>query len=211
MKWLIGIVATTACVFTTTGCVSPTQQTPVFKAQAAVNIATTSEGSHSAPLKVAKKQDFLETAVRFVEAQKIVEAKLALQAIRDKNSAKIAKTLKSLKKHVGKTWYVFSGTTPSGWDCSGLVLWTYAQMNVELEHRASKQTNAGVRTKHPKPGDIVSFMYKGSKSAYHVGIYIGNGKMVHAPKKGHLTRIDNAYSYAKNNNSKVVFTRVLDN
>lgn len=111
---------------------------------------------------------------------------------------KLNKTVNKLKKTVGKTWYVFSGNTPSGWDCSGLTMWFYEQLNISLEHRASKQQNVGIATKTPKPGDIVVFKYKGYKSAYHVGIYIGDGKMIHAPRKGEVTRIESIKQFGGN-------------
>lgn len=112
------------------------------------------------------------------------------------DTIRVDKAIDKLATHVNKTWYVFSGTTPSGWDCSGLTLWFYEQLGVELEHRASKQENAGTKTMDPKPGDLVVFKYNGSKSAYHVGIYIGNGKMIHAPKHGHLTRVENVKKFS---------------
>lgn len=111
------------------------------------------------------------------------------------NTDRVAKAIKKLRSHVGKTWYVFSGATPSGWDCSGLTLWFYQQLGIELEHRASKQDTAGKETSSPKPGDIVIFHYNGSKDAYHVGIYIGGGKMIHAPKHGHSTRVESVKTF----------------
>lgn len=102
----------------------------------------------------------------------------------------LRKVVLRLKKTAGKTWYVFSGNTPRGWDCSGLVMWTYEQLGIHLEHRASKQANSGIKVKTPKVGDIVAFYYPGSKSAYHVGIYLGEGKMINAPKPGKSTTIE---------------------
>lgn len=124
------------------------------------------------------------------------------------NTEKLNTAIRQLKSHVNKTWYVFSGTTPSGWDCSGLVVWTYEQLGVTLEHRASKQVDAGTKVTEPKVGDIVAFTYKGGKSAYHVGIYVGNGKMVHAPKHGHLTRVEDVSTFA--GSSKVTYTRIIE-
>lgn len=125
------------------------------------------------------------------------------------NTIKMKKALSKLKKTVGRTWYVFSGETPSGWDCSGLTKWFYKQMNIPLEHRASKQIQSGKITKNPMPGDIVAFRYSGQKDAYHVGIYIGNGKMIHAPKHGHLTRIENISNFV-NSYSSAVFVQILE-
>jgi cell wall-associated NlpC family hydrolase len=102
----------------------------------------------------------------------------------------LRKVVLRLKKTAGKTMYVFSGSTPSGWDCSGLVKWTYGQLGIQLEHRASVQANSGTKVKHPKVGDIVAFYYPGHKRAYHVGIYIGDGMMIDAPKPGKSTTIE---------------------
>ena len=142
-----------------------------------------------------------------VKAKEAINAK-HMAALRD-NKIRVEKAIRQLKSHVGKTWYVFSGATPRGWDCSGLVLWTYEQLGVTLEHRASKQVDAGTKVTEPKVGDIVAFTYKGSKSAYHVGIYIGAGKMVHAPKHGHLTRVESVSTFA-GKYSKVTYSRIIE-
>jgi len=138
--------------------------------------------------------------VASIEAQKVAQTLLEQEAIRLQkiadNTAMVNLTLKKLNSYVGKTWYVFSGNTPSGWDCSGLTMWFYEQLNINIEHRATKQAYAGKETESPKPGDIVVFKYNGSKSAYHVGIYIDEDTMIHAPKKGHVTRIESISSFA---------------
>lgn len=125
------------------------------------------------------------------------------------NTLAINRAIKKLNKTVGKTWYVFSGATPQGWDCSGLTMWFYEQVGIQLEHRASKQQSAGVAVKAPKVGDIVVFSYKGYKSAYHVGIYIGNGKMIHAPKHGHRTIIESIKQFG-GNYSNISYRRIVD-
>jgi cell wall-associated NlpC family hydrolase len=143
-----------------------------------------------------------------ISPEKLAEKQLLLQ-VQLTNATNIRKTVGALKKRVGRTWYVFSGSTPSGWDCSGLVMWAYQQMGVELEHRASLQQKAGAIVKDPKVGDIVAFSYKNSKSAYHVGIYIGNGKMIHARRQGQGTVIESVTTFA-GKYSKVTYTRILD-
>jgi hypothetical protein len=127
------------------------------------------------------------------------------------NTQRLEKAIGKLKTHANKTWYVFGGATPSGWDCSGLVLWTYKQLNIDLYHSASVQKNAGtfVKASDAKPGDIVAFGWKGWKGAGHVGIYLGNGKMIHSPAPGHRTVIQSVRSFAKYY-SKVTYTRIVN-
>jgi hypothetical protein len=125
------------------------------------------------------------------------------------NTKKVNKIIRKLKVHVGKTWYVFSGATPQGWDCSGLTMWAYEQLGIKLEHRASKQQHAGFRVSTPKIGDIVTFTYKGYGSAYHVGIYLSTDKMLHAGgKTGQKTSITSISKFA-GKNSKVSYRRIL--
>jgi cell wall-associated NlpC family hydrolase len=137
------------------------------------------------------------------------KASVIKQAEIKKNNKKMSKVLQDLKATVNKTWYVFSGVSPSGWDCSGLVLWTYKEIGINLEHRASKQQNAGKLVKSPQAGDIVVFKYKNKKDAYHVGIYYKDGKMIHAPKHGHLTRIESIKTFG-GNYSIVEFRRLVE-
>jgi hypothetical protein len=113
-----------------------------------------------------------------------------------------------LKQHVGKTRYVFSGTTPKGWDCSGLVMWFYSDFNIELLHSATVQMSEGKIVETPQPGDIVSLMYPGSKRVYHNGIYVGDGKMIHSPRPGRATEIrliNDAHI-----GHTVVYTRIIE-
>lgn len=126
------------------------------------------------------------------------------------NTEKIQSVVEQLKDQVGKTWYVFSGSTPSGWDCSGLVYWAYEQLGVSLEHSANKQGNSGTKVKTPKVGDIVVFGYKGSKSYYHSSIYIGDGKVIHAGfRKGTTTSII-ALDDPSFRNSTITFIRHIE-
>ena len=102
---------------------------------------------------------------------------------------KIEKRFNDLNQHIGKTWYVVSGSTPRGWDCSGMVLWFYSELGVELYHSATVQMNSGVIVTEPMLGDIVSISYPNSDRSYHNGIYAGDGNMIHAPKPGRLTEL----------------------
>jgi peptidoglycan DL-endopeptidase CwlO len=80
--------------------------------------------------------------------------------------------------------YVYGGASPSGFDCSGLAMYCYAQIGIGLSHGATDQQHAStpVPLSALQPGDLVFF---GSASySYHVGIYVGGGSMIHAPHTG---------------------------
>ncbi|MFA4966267.1 MAG: NlpC/P60 family protein [Thermoleophilia bacterium] len=80
--------------------------------------------------------------------------------------------------------YVYGGASPSGFDCSGLTMYCYAQVGVGLSHGATDQQHAStpVPISALQPGDLVFF---GNASySYHVGIYAGGGSMIHAPHTG---------------------------
>ena len=105
---------------------------------------------------------------------------IVADAVKNSKKEQLNTVTAQLKSRVGKTWYVFSGSTPSGWDCSGLVVWFYEQLGIEVPHSANKQGNIGHQVQTPLVGDIVVWSYKGSSSYYHASIYIGNGKVIHA-------------------------------
>jgi cell wall-associated NlpC family hydrolase len=146
-----------------------------------------------------KKQDELEAEIARLE-------KIA------SDTQKLNETLFLVKKQVGKTPWVFSGSTPSAWDCSGLVRWTYANLGIDLLHSASAQRAAGEFVKKPKIGDLVSFNYQSYGSAYHIGIYVGPDQMIHAGgKPGDRTEIRSIKGWAKDNgNSDITYTRIIE-
>jgi cell wall-associated NlpC family hydrolase len=102
----------------------------------------------------------------------------------------LKKLVKFLETRVNRTSYVFSGDTPQGWDCSGLVRWTYEQIGVELPHSATAQAHLGKRVHQPRIGDIVVFAKSGRTDFYHSAIYVGNNKIVNANKLYKTTIIE---------------------
>jgi cell wall-associated NlpC family hydrolase len=134
----------------------------------------------------------------------------ARQEALTKNTARLNEAVQLVTERVGKTRYVFSGSTPRGWDCSGLVLWMYGELGVTLEHRASKQQSAGKAVEHPKLGDIIVFKYNGRDSSYHVGIYLYPDTMVHAGGgRGDTTQIVSISKFA-GKHSEVTYRRVIE-
>jgi peptidoglycan DL-endopeptidase CwlO len=82
--------------------------------------------------------------------------------------------------------YRWGGASPSGFDCSGFVMYVYAQVGVSLPHSSFSQYGAGspVSRDQLQPGDLVFFDGLG-----HVGIYVGGGSFIHAPHTGDVVKI----------------------
>ncbi len=95
----------------------------------------------------------------------------------------LAKVFEVGKKYIGVP-YRYGGENPSGFDCSGFVMFVYSQFGIELPHSASAQGAMGkpIRLADARPGDIV--MISG-----HNGIYAGNGMILDAPAAGGVVSI----------------------
>jgi cell wall-associated NlpC family hydrolase len=92
--------------------------------------------------------------------------------------------------------YVWGGSTPRGFDCSGLVSYVFAQIGVSLPHSSYSQFGMGtaVSISQLQPGDLVFFT-----GASHVGIYIGGGQFIHAPHTGDVVKISSLSGYYSSN------------
>jgi cell wall-associated NlpC family hydrolase len=82
--------------------------------------------------------------------------------------------------------YVWGGMSPSGFDCSGLVAYAYAQIGISLPHHAASIFGYGVPVSYDdlQPADLVFFSGLG-----HMGMYIGGGQFIHAPHTGDVVKI----------------------
>jgi peptidoglycan DL-endopeptidase CwlO len=102
------------------------------------------------------------------------------------NSATANSVIANAKQYLGVP-YVWGGSTPSGFDCSGFVSYVYRSVGISLPRTSRDQQNVGTRISlsQVQPGDLV---FQGSP-AYHVGIYIGGGQYIHAPQTGDVVKI----------------------
>ncbi|MQY15303.1 hypothetical protein SRB5_54820 [Streptomyces sp. RB5] len=103
------------------------------------------------------------------------------------SSARAATAVAAARRAVG-TPYVWGGSDIGGFDCSGLTQWAYRAAGVALPRTSQGQRYAGrqVPLRQALPGDLVT--YRGDAS--HVGMYMGNGQVVHAPYPGARVRYD---------------------
>ncbi|MER7753407.1 NlpC/P60 family protein [Kitasatospora sp. NPDC097643] len=84
--------------------------------------------------------------------------------------------------------YVWGATGSSTFDCSGLMVWAYGQAGVSLPRTSQEQGNVGTRVPsldQAQPGDLVIY----GSDRHHVGMYIGNGMVVHAPHTGDVVKV----------------------
>ena len=102
-------------------------------------------------------------------------------------SASAQAVLNYAYKFIG-TPYVWGGSTPSGFDCSGFTSYVFRNFGINLPRVSRSQATVGTKVAYAdlQPGDLVFF---GSGSISHVGIYIGNGNMVHSPRPGKSVEI----------------------
>lgn len=98
------------------------------------------------------------------------------------------------KQYIG-TPYVWGGTSPKGFDCSGLVQYAYAQNGVKIPRVAKDQFKSGkaVDSGNLQLGDLVFFKGSNGNAAEpgHVGMYVGNGQYIHSPQTGDTVKISN--------------------
>ena len=114
----------------------------------------------------------------------VVEAQAASTA------AKVA--VKTALAQVGKP-YKWGGSGPNSYDCSGLTSYAWEAAGVSLPHNSRMQYNATTRVSADdlRPGDLLFFY----RPVSHVGMYIGNGKMIDAPYSGRSVRVRSATGY----------------
>jgi cell wall-associated NlpC family hydrolase len=101
------------------------------------------------------------------------------------DGSKASQVISIAMQYLG-TPYVWGGMGPSGFDCSGLIAYVYAQIGISLPHHAASIYGYGVPVAYDdlQPADLVFFSGLG-----HMGMYIGGGQFIHAPHTGDVVRI----------------------
>ena len=105
------------------------------------------------------------------------------------------------KSQLGKP-YKWGATGPSSFDCSGLIYWVARQMGKSIPRTSREQSNYGqsVSKNALQPGDCVFFANK--NGVHHVGMYVGNGEFIHAPKSNDVVRISKLSSRGDYHNAR---------
>ncbi|CAB4909410.1 unannotated protein [freshwater metagenome] len=134
-----------------------------------------------------KKED-RERLARLAEEQENADQASSLEAAKGAQgvSGRAGVALKYALKQIGDR-YVFGAAGLTTWDCSGLTMRAFATSGVSLPHSSAAQFRYGklISRSNLKPGDLVFF----GSPVSHVGIYLGGGRMVHAPRSGSRVKV----------------------
>ncbi len=105
------------------------------------------------------------------------------------SSSRGAAAVREAMSHLGKP-YRAGAAGPDSFDCSGLTMEIYRRLGITLPHKAALQAKMGTKIGRQdlQPGDLV-FFSNPEKGIHHVGIYIGDGKFIHAPKTGDVVKV----------------------
>ena len=153
-------------------------------AEAAAAAAAAEAAERSAP--VASRDERSGTTSSSSSAPSAGSAAVAAPAPVVAGSGAAATAVSVAMAQIGKP-YVWAAAGPNSFDCSGLVQYAYAAAGISLPHSSRSQATSGqaVSRSQLQPGDVIAFYSPVS----HVGIYIGNGQMVHAPTSGDVVKV----------------------
>jgi len=164
-----------------------------FKAQSALALSKLQEAELL--LSKLKKAD-RERLAKLAAAQEDADQASSQAAAQSANgiSGRAGTALKFALKQIGDR-YVFGAAGLVTWDCSGLTMRAYQAAGVSLPHSSAAQSRMGkkVSLKALKPGDLLFF----GRPVSHVGIYLGGGKMVHAPRSGSRVKVTTSGSLGR--------------
>lgn len=108
------------------------------------------------------------------------------KAERAPGSVRSHKIVRTAYSQIGKKYRSGGSTPQKGFDCSGLVWWSYSQHGIKVPRITSDQAKAGrkIPCRAAQPGDILVFRTSHSPRGLHTGIYAGNQKFIHSPSSG---------------------------
>jgi len=97
--------------------------------------------------------------------------------------------------------YIYGGSTPAGFDCSGFTSYVFKQLGYSLYRSSYQQINNGIPVSKSdlQPGDLLLFKRQGASRIHHVGIYVGDGMMIHSPQTGDVIKYTSIVSGYYNN------------
>jgi cell wall-associated NlpC family hydrolase len=137
-----------------------------------------------------KKPAVVKPVVRKPAVKTAPKVKPPVEKVTVTASGSIGVVLTYARAQLGKP-YVWAAAGPGGFDCSGLVMASFARIGVKLPHQTGSLIGRGraVTRAQLRPGDLVF------PSSGHVGIYIGNGMMIHAPHPGDHVKVAAVYAF----------------
>ena len=103
--------------------------------------------------------------------------------------------VETAKKYLGVP-YVYGGTSPSGFDCSGFVYYVLKCHGITVSRTSASMYNCGtpIDKSQLQPGDLVFFQGTSAAGISHVGIYVGNGQFIHSPHRGKVVSFADLHS-----------------
>jgi cell wall-associated NlpC family hydrolase len=137
-----------------------------------------------------------ERLAKLAEDEENADQKSSLEAAKSASgvSGRAGTAIKYALKQIGDR-YVFGAAGTVTWDCSGLTMRAFQAAGVSLPHSSAAQSRMGkkVALNALKPGDLLFY----GRPVSHVGIYLGGGKMVHAPRSGSRVKVTSSGSLGK--------------
>lgn len=100
--------------------------------------------------------------------------------------------VRTASTQLGKPYRLGGDSPHSGFDCSGLIYWSFRQNGISVPRVTSSQARAGskVAINSLQPGDIVVFRTQNAPNGLHTGIYVGSGRFIHSPNSRSKVRVD---------------------
>ena len=160
-------------------------QTKLAAAQKLLNSLNAEEKKRLAELAAKQEAEARQKAAALAAQQKAKE-QASLTTHTSVNSSVADQAIAFARQQLGKP-YVWGATGPDSYDCSGLTQAAYKAAGITLPRTTWDQVNVGTRVSESnlQPGDLIFFYSDDS----HVGLYIGNGEMIHAPHTGTVVKI----------------------